>query len=65
MSLETPSTETETELANNFQDIHGDHTHEIAGIRVGERNVPASAIAVFLFVIFIALGISWIPAQGF
>ncbi len=65
MSLETPSTETETERANNFQDIHGDHTHEIAGIRVGERNVPASAIAVFLFVIFIALGISWIPAQGF
>ncbi len=65
MSLETPSTETETELASNFQDIHGDHTHEIAGIRVGERNVPASAIAVFLFIIFIALGISWIPAQGF
>jgi hypothetical protein len=41
-----------------------DHTHEIAGFKVGERNVPTSAIAVFLFVLFIAL-IAWIPGQGF
>jgi hypothetical protein len=43
---------------------HDDHTHEIAGIKVGENNVPASVIAVFLFVAFIAL-ISWIAPQGF
>ncbi len=43
---------------------HDDHTHEIAGIRVGERNVPASVIAVFIFVLFFAL-ISWIAPQGF
>jgi hypothetical protein len=48
----------------NTEHADDDHTHEIAGFRVGERNIPASAIAVFLFVIFIAL-ISWIPGQGF
>lgn len=40
------------------------HTHEIAGIQVGEHNVPASVIIVFVFIIFIAL-ISWIAPQGF
>jgi hypothetical protein len=43
---------------------HDDHTHEIAGFKVGERNVPTSAIAFFIFVVFIVL-IAWIPAQGF
>jgi hypothetical protein len=41
-----------------------DHTHEIAGFKVGERSVPTSAIAFFIFVVFIVL-IAWIPAQGF
>jgi hypothetical protein len=46
-------------------DSHDDnHTHEIAGIHVGEKNVPVSVIAVFIFVAFIAL-ISWIAPQGF
>ena len=42
-----------------------DGTHEIAGIKVGENAVPASAIFVFIAIIAIALLISWIPAQGF
>ncbi len=44
---------------------HDEHVHEIAGIKVGENNVPASAIAVFIFIIVLALLISWIPAQGY
>jgi hypothetical protein len=51
-------------MADNNKDHHDDHTHEIAGIKVGEHNVPASVIAVFIFVAFIAL-ISWIAPQGF
>jgi hypothetical protein len=52
-------------MADDNKDHHDDHdTHEIAGIKVGEHNVPASVIAVFLFVVFIAL-ISWIAPQGF
>ncbi len=51
-------------MAQNNDDQHDDHTHEIAGVRVGEKNVPTSVIAVFIFVAFIAL-ISWIAPQGF
>ncbi len=54
-------------MANNLKpetEHADDHTHEIAGIRVGERNIPVSAVAVFLFIVFIAL-IAWIPSQGF
>lgn len=52
------------DLKPNTEQPEDDHTHEIAGIRVGERNVPTSAIAVILFIVFIAL-IAWIPGQGF
>lgn len=52
-------------MADNTPDSpNDDHTHEIAGIKVGEKGVPVSAIAIFIFVFFIAL-ISWIAPQGF
>jgi len=55
-------------MANNqtpqTEQADDDHTHEIAGFRVGERSVPTSAIAFFIFVVLIAL-IAWIPTQGF
>jgi hypothetical protein len=46
------------------QEPHDDHTHDIAGITVGGKAIPTSAIAVFVVVIFIAL-LSWIPTHGF
>lgn len=60
MAQDTPKLES----AEN-DEHHDEHFHEIAGIKVGESNVPASAIAVFIFIIALALLISWIPAQGF
>ncbi len=52
-------------MADDNKNPHDDdHTHEIAGIKVGEKNVPASVIAVFIFIVFFAL-ISWIAPQGF
>jgi phosphotransferase system glucose/maltose/N-acetylglucosamine-specific IIC component len=49
---------------NTEQPDDHDHTHEIAGFRVGERSVPLTAIAFFIFVVAIAL-LAWIPGQGF
>ena len=43
---------------------HEDGVHEIAGMKVGERGVPFSAIMVFLFILSIAL-ISWIATTGY
>lgn len=60
MADDAPNTERDDPSAD-----HHDGTHEIAGIRVGENSVPASAIFVFIFIIALALLISWIPAQGF
>jgi hypothetical protein len=41
-----------------------DHSHEIAGFRVGERSVPLTAIGFFILVLAVAL-IAWIPTQGY
>lgn len=49
---------------SNHNEHHEDGVHEIAGLKVGERNVPFSAIMVFLFILSIAL-ISWIASAGF
>ena len=49
---------------NAAHDHHEQGFHSIAGIRVGEKNVPFSAIITFLIIAFIAI-IAWIPTQGF
>jgi hypothetical protein len=61
MANDAPNTERNDGSADDYHD----GTHEIAGIKVGENSVPASAIFVFIFIIAIALLIAWIPAQGF
>jgi hypothetical protein len=61
MANDAPNTERNDASADEH---HGEH-HEIAGFKVGENSVPASAIFVFIFIIAIALLIAWIPAQGF
>ena len=65
---DVPSTEQPASVVSTNTKSHDDHHeegfHSIAGFRVGEKNVPFSAIVTFLFIAAIA-AIAWIPTQGF
>jgi hypothetical protein len=43
---------------------HDEHTHEVAGFLIGERNIPTSAVVVFSIIFFVAL-VAWAPMWGY